>query len=303
MPRVAVILAAAFTLLSQDRLLSPLRPAGSIELALNDGSSLIEMVGTTSTLCALLRSKTGSEIVRFDLRGGVLDRTAVHRQTQSFAVDADGTVTALRRRAHESIVSNSRFGSTLPSPEKEVAGPLERVTTWGGKTVGVAAASIRTGIGFSQTMTIPATAMFSYRTAPLPDGSLAIIDSQNPTLWKLDPGGSFSAPVALVAPELEHFPPSATNLAIYDAVALPNGDLMLAASPYKPAEGVRLMRFDANGNFKSALRVLMPEFPELAGIAGGRLGVSKMAFVGDRLFIGSSTSVALRIVYLDLGSR
>ena len=274
---VAITVIASVTLFSQSQSIPTTQPDGNIAIPITDGSMLVQMVGTTSTLHVLLRSRMDGEIVRLDSQGRILDRTPVHRQTLSFAVAPTGAVTTLRRHGPKSFVSGPLFDSLRPITEREVPAALERLTILGGRPVGVEASSISTDLNLTETGTIPLNVLAPHRTTPLPDGSLAIIASKDPTLWKLDAGGHLSAPVKLIAPELEHFQPSDTHLAVYDAVSLRNGDLILAASPYNPEEGARLVRFDANGNLKTLMRLLMPEFPELVGIAGGRLRVSKLA--------------------------
>jgi hypothetical protein len=293
---------SSFMLLSQGLTPQPLQITGTITVPFNDNSMLAQMTGGPSTLYALAKSKTGSEIIRLDASGQLLDRTPVSRQTQSFAIDPSGAVMILQRRERKAVVYAPLFDVSRSASERELPVLIDRLATLGGRPVGVSDNLISTGIDSGQIVDIVVDVVAPHRTVPLADGSLGVIAIQDPTLWKLSKTGSLSAPIKLIAPELDHFKPPDTHVAVCDVVELPNGDFLLAATPYNPVQGIRLITFTAAGRFKSAARVLTPQFPELTSF-GGRPLVSKMAIIGSRLFIGSATSAGLRIMYLDLSSE
>lgn len=300
---VAVTAIATFALFSQPRAIHALQSTGNFEASFVDGSRLMQMASSQGTLYVLVRSRTGAEIIRFDPSGQVRDRASVHQKTVGFTVAPDGSVTMLRHEGSRSIISGPLFQTAQHFTERTVTGLIERLATLAGNPVGITDSSVRTGLTAGGQSQIPVSVQAPHRTLSLPDGSLAVIGSRDPMLSKLYASGHVSSPVALVAPDLRHFRLPESELSVIDVAAHQNGDLLLAASPYSPTEGARILRFDANGNFKLGLRLLMPRFPEITTAVDGRLGVGKMALVGNRLFLGSSTSTAVRIAYFDLDMK
>jgi hypothetical protein len=297
---IGVAVMATLPLFSQVKATRTLQASGHFEYSFVDGSRLEQMAAADSKLYVLVRSRVNGELIRFDSLGRVLDHALVHRRTSQFAVGPDGTVMTLRQEGSKSIISGPFFDTSQPSTEMKMVEPIERLTILAGSPIGLTSSGASLGIVSGRKERIPINVISPYRTLPLPDGSLAIIASRQPTLWKLDATGHLSSAVTLTAPDLMHFQPTDTNLAVIDVATHQSGDFILATSPYNSAEGARIVRFDRFGHFKFGLRLLMPQFPEISSATDGRLSVGKIAMIRNRLFIGSSTATALRIAYFDL---
>lgn len=268
-------------------------PSGSFSTAFADGSRLVHLTGVTGTLYALLRSKTGAELLRFSYDGKLLERSPVDRRTTHFVVDSDGAVIAIRRHEQSAIITGPLFSRTKLPSERTLPFLADRLGLLGRQLVVIS--DLFADIDGTRVQLGPSP----FTAIPLPDGSIALVDRRQPSLRVLNSGGTLSQRTPLTAPELKQFQTSDFELSVIDAATI-DDQLLVAASPYNPLEGAKILRFSSRGQLKESLRVAMPEFPELAGSAGGKMSVSRIATVGTRLFLASTTPSALRFVYCDL---
>lgn len=269
-----------------------LRPDGFIDFPAEAGARMVAFRTSGERLYALIATRTRAELIRLERDGTGLNRIDVPQRTADFAISGDGEVTVLvsGRGRDASAVAGPFFSTARPYTELRVSRATYRLSVLADRVVALHDAiaepldrTIETRDGLARIAAGPLL-----RSAPMPDGSIAFVSTRGVSLRVLRPNRQWTGLVPLAAPEiLSEEELGETGVAVAGIGVHPQGDVFCAVSPYSPAEGARVLRFDSAGKLKARLRLAIP-----GGMPAGHL-----AFVGSRLYAGSPAG---RLAYFDL---
>jgi hypothetical protein len=261
-------------LAAQEIPVQTLQPAGAVVFPFGEGYRVNQMKAAGGRLFALGLAKTGAELIRVDRDGGGLDRVIVPGRAYDFAVTADGEVTTLRNLRDASVVAGPFFAFGKPYTELRISPLLFRLINFGGGVAGTQDAPASEKADGFKRLSIGSAS----RTATMPDGSIAVVSTRSPTLRILTPSERFSAPMPLAAPEIVPEEELGESSIVIGGITVhEGGDIFCLVSPYSPAEGARVLRFDTQGKLKARLRLVKPE----------KIGPAFLATIGNRLYLGS----------------